>query len=320
MSPSMEILVSVAMSFLMEMPPEPSLEQLCADSAIIASARAVRESPVIESFSFAAYRLVVFEPVDVFKGRSDLIAVKPSVLDGKHPERRLFSVLIATSRPNPCYQVPSYAPGKEYLLFLDTQCAFAVHGRNRLDTDWAERPYTNAIGQRIRAIVAEQVSISLRRWSNPGESGDIPAGAQEHTEVLTDYDKKNGYSRKAYYTLGEVRIGERGWWTTGKMAYESPMRHGRKHGLFRGWYSDGKLWQERFFRNGDLHGLVRQWNEHGDLSVSFWLDGRNVTREAYDQECELDPALPRIREAASQPASQPAGSVEPENNSLRAKP
>ncbi len=171
-----------------------------------------------------------------------------------------------------------------------------------------------------RAIVAEQVSISLRRWSNPGESGDIPAGAQEHTEVLTDYDKKNGYSRKAYYTLGEVRIGERGWWTTGKMAYESPMRHGRKHGLFRGWYSDGKLWQERFFRNGDLHGLVRQWNEHGDLSVSFWLDGRNVTREAYDQECELDPALPRIREAASQPASQPAGSVEPENNSLRAKP
>jgi hypothetical protein len=74
------------------------------------------------------------------------------------------------------------------------------------------------------------------------------------------------------------------------------------------------MWQERFFQTGYLHGLVRQWDEQGRLSVSFWLDGRSVTEEAYLQEIQLDPSLPRIANVASrpsgaEPASQPVEST-----------
>ncbi len=290
---------------LMEMPNEPSLEQLCADSAIIVSARAVKQCPEVDVVEGTAYRLVVFEPVEVFKGRSTLITARPSMIHAQSPATTMFSVLIATRRPS-CYQVPSYAPGNTYLLFLDTQCAFAAYGRAELDSVWGERPYTDALGSRVRSIVKEQASFSLRRQSRPGDPGGIPPEAQEQMQTLTEQDRINGYSRKACYTVGGQRVGERGWWTTGRMAYERPMRHGRSHGLVRGWYPDGKLWQEDHYRNGQLHGLVCQWDESAGFSISFWLEGQNVTGEAYKQACALDPALPRYRAAASKPSSRPA--------------
>jgi len=291
----------VVASGLTEMPSEPSLDQLCADSIIVVSGRAIRMSPGCESLNGAAYALVDFEPIEVFKGRADLVTARPSGLHLQPVSAAVFSVLITTRRPDGCYRVPSYVPGSDYLLFLGMPCAFAVYGRAQLDSIWAEHHYTDTLGSRVRSVVKEQASFRLCRWRNPGDLGAIPAEAQEHVETLTEQDKVNGYSRKVYYTIGERRVGERGWWASGRLAYERPILYGRNHGLVRGWYPDGALWEERHYRHGHLHGLVRQWDANGDLTVSLWLDGQSVTSEAYKQECDRDPALPRYPQAESKP-------------------
>lgn len=294
----------------LEMPEKPSLEQLCADSALVVSAQAVRGTGTLEPLRGTSYTLVVFQPMEVLKGGSLLATFERSIASERAAGPGLFSVLVLTDWPFEDLLPATYVPGKRYILFLGPPCAPWVYGRARIDRIWPEQPYSDELAKQARSIIAEQASVTLRRSKSGLGYPSIPANAQEHPLPLTEYDTKNGYSRKTFYTIGDQRVGERAWWSTGKMAYEEPMRDGRREGLFRGWYPDGRLWQERFFRHGYLHGLVRQWDEQGKLGVSFWLNDGSVTEEAYLQEMQLDPSLPRIGNVASrpsgaEPASQP---------------
>lgn len=274
---------------LMEMPPRPSLEQLCSDSAIVVSAHAVGQSADLEPFSGASYRLVAFRLLEVVKGQTEFHAVETKT---NRSSGTCFAVLVTTSLPAGCLRVPVYAPGQKYLLFLGCQCAPGVYGRTGLDAIWGEHDLTDDLLQRVRKAVEEQALVTLRR--REAKLSTIPDDAEEHVVNLSEQDRINNYSRKAFYTRGDKRLGERGWWTSGQLAYESPLKNGMRDGLFRGWYPDGRLWQERMFRHGQLHGFVRQWDEHGNATVTYWLDGQNVTEAAYVQQTQLDSALPQV--------------------------
>jgi hypothetical protein len=300
------VVTSLSACLYMDMPAKPSLEQLCADSAIVVSAEAVREGGEVEPFADTSYALVVFQPTEVLKGGSLLMSLNPKVGGRQAADPGLFAVMLVTRWRFSDLLPATYVPGKRYILFLGPPCAPWVYGRARIDSRWPEQAYSEDLARRIRSIVADQASVTLRRPKRDAGYLSIPTEAQEHPVPLTENDVKNGYSRRVFYTIGDQRVGERGWWSSGKMAYEEPMRDGRREGLFRGWYPDGRLWQECYYRNGYGHGLARVWDEHGALSTSFWLDGRNVTKEAYLQEMQLDPSLPRIQDATSRPSSRPA--------------
>ncbi len=113
---------------------------------------------------------------------------------------------------------------------------------------------------------------------------------------MTKYDHENHYSKKKEYYLNGQKVGERGWWISGHLAYETPIKNGHKHGLVRGWYDNGKLWQEIPYKNGRLHGVYKSWNKKGKVDISFWIDGGNVPKDAYLLYEKTDQTLPKYLE------------------------
>lgn len=60
-----------------------------------------------------------------------------------------------------------------------------------------------------------------------------------------------------------------------------------------------ELLQEAHFKEGKMHGVLIILDERGKYTEdtpSFWIEDRQVSREAYLKACQQDPTLPRYQQ------------------------
>lgn len=80
--------------------------------------------------------------------------------------------------------------------------------------------------------------------------------------------------RRAYYWVGDDKVGERMWYENGVMAEERLFRKEVLHGFWREFYPSEKLFCEIPYRDGKLDGVVRYWDKDGQvLSESSMKNG-----------------------------------------------
>jgi hypothetical protein len=92
----------------------------------------------------------------------------------------------------------------------------------------------------------------------------IPAGADEEfvTDGLFPFDPLVAHAR--YRKEGKV-VGARMFYKGSRLAQETPMRDGVRHGLMRQWWSSGQLFSEVPYVDGVIDGTARFWNQKGEL-------------------------------------------------------
>lgn len=278
-----------------EMPPKPTIENLCRESSLILSAEPVAFVDVPISIN-TEYRVITFKIHAVYKGQPDteltLKYMTNEELENDMPEKQLITVIIYTRRSASEYLPPSYKQNHKYLLFLGPRVLGRLYIRSEIDESWKETLWTKEKEEMVREFVKKEATVWLSRPPGKNVKYTIPKNAIEKSAPLTKYDYANKYSRKVEYWLDGKKVGKRGWWTTGKLAYERAIKDGMRHGLYRGWYPNGTLWQERYYKNDKMHGVYTSWDKKGQVDVSFWIDGKNVTEAAYLQAAKFDKTLP----------------------------
>jgi antitoxin component YwqK of YwqJK toxin-antitoxin module len=92
----------------------------------------------------------------------------------------------------------------------------------------------------------------------------IPDGSQEEfvRDGLFPFDPLVAKAR--YRKDGKV-VGERLFYKEKRLAQETPMRDGVRHGLMRQWWSSGELFSEVPYVDGLIDGRARFWNAKGEL-------------------------------------------------------
>ena len=92
----------------------------------------------------------------------------------------------------------------------------------------------------------------------------IPAGASEEfvPDGLFPFDPLVAHAR--YRKDGKV-VGARMFYKGSRVAQETPMRDGVRHGLMRQWWSSGQLFSEVPYVDGVIDGTARFWNNKGEL-------------------------------------------------------
>ena len=99
--------------------------------------------------------------------------------------------------------------------------------------------------------------------TSPAPSG-IPDGVQEEfvPDGLFPFDPLVAHAR--YRKEGKV-VGARMFYKGSRLAQETPMRDGVRHGLMRQWWSSGQLFSEVPYVDGVIDGTARFWNNKGEL-------------------------------------------------------
>lgn len=156
-----------------------------------------------------------------------------------------------------------------------------------------------------------------RWWRNGNLSDELPMsnGVPHGTARWWRQDGKTLASEHSYKD-GLLEGVSRGWHPNGVLASETWYRRGKKHGWEREWNSKGELVWELPYRDGKLHGVARYWKGVAELqaplrkmpkSVSFWMDGREVTRAEYLAAARTNDSLPPIPSGKAGSAGAAAG-------------
>jgi antitoxin component YwqK of YwqJK toxin-antitoxin module len=134
-----------------------------------------------------------------------------------------------------------------------------------------------------------------RRWFSSGQlqlESPYKDGVRHGTfkqwgrdkKLLGSYDMKGG--------TGVRKL----WHENGRLAEATQYKDGREDGYFKRLYADGKPNQVLRFKEGKAHGVSWIWGRDGRLaegSPLFYLDGKRVSKEAYEKARKKDPTLPR---------------------------
>ena len=129
--------------------------------------------------------------------------------------------------------------------------------------------------------------------------------------VLKTVHSNGQLESECTYLNGERHGNERRWSKEGSLFSDSAYKLGKLHGPSQSYYPSGKLQEAETYRNGQLHGIVKFWNEAGELvnssqllekdtpadyperevSPYYYVNGKKVTREAYQAAAANDPTL-----------------------------
>jgi len=67
------------------------------------------------------------------------------------------------------------------------------------------------------------------------------------------------------------------YYENGKLYYEHPYQHGKRHGIWKGWYENGQLQYEHFYQHGQEHGICKGWYKNGQLEYEeHWENGKRI--------------------------------------------
>jgi antitoxin component YwqK of YwqJK toxin-antitoxin module len=94
------------------------------------------------------------------------------------------------------------------------------------------------------------------------------------------------------------------WFDGPRLSETREFLDGHRHGFERWWRTRTELYAETHFQVGLEHGIRRAWTDKGALrrgSRSFWLRGKQVSRQAYERALPTDPSLPPLRPRDDQP-------------------
>lgn len=112
----------------------------------------------------------------------------------------------------------------------------------------------------------------------------------------------------------------RRWFPNGQIEFEIPMAQGLKHGeckfwnqegkllgsfhvnmgtgVYKQWYPNGTLKLQVFELNDNFHGPFYMWLPDGTIDfISFYIDGKKVTKKKYIEACKENPDLPELDSA-----------------------
>jgi len=276
-----------------EMPERPTLRDLCREVPVIVKARAVKWIDMNMSPN-NGYRVISFNVTKVYKGtpRMDPLLTERtgfSLFRKKYKDTpgNYVHIVVATRTGVTEILKPKYQIGSDYVLFLDDSVIPGLYSRDKIDAIWPETAWTEEADSKIEQLLsAASIKDDLRIPPNA-----IPSNAIEKLITLSPKEAED-YSKKTTYWIGDQQVGERGWWSNGKLAYEGTMKEGQRHGMWRGWYKEGQIWQERHYRFGKMHGYYTEWGVQGDLKLTFWIDGKPVEVEDYIIQARIDDTLP----------------------------
>ena len=279
-----------------EMPEEPSPEELTKDATVVLAAEAVESVDIKPSVNIN-YRIIAFKVHKVYKGYIDASPGSGWFTKDKgwlSSDPLVIYVIILSSGTRTDYLVPSYKQGSKYVLFLEPVVGIkSLYVRSELDMIWTEKPWSKSLESKILKIVKEQTSFRILNPLGTDVNYSIPKEAVGKAVSFTEYERKHKdkYSKKLEYRLDGKIVGWRLWSSTGKLIYEVPIKHGKSHGISKAWYPNGKPLYERPYKNGRLHGVYKSWDEQNNMDVSYWIEGQNVTKEAYIQAAKINWSL-----------------------------
>ena len=279
-----------------EMPEEPSPEELTKDATVVLAAEAVESVDIKPSVNIN-YRIIAFKVHKVYKGYIDASPGSGWFTKDKgwlSSDPLVIYVIILSSGTRTDYLVPSYKQGSKYVLFLEPVVRIeCLYIRSELDIIWKETPWSKSLESKILKIIKEQTSLRILNPLGTDVKYSIPKEAVEKAASFSKYQRKHKdkYSKKLEYWLDGKIVGRRLWSSTGKLIYEVPIKHGKRHGISKVWYDNGKPLYESPYKNGKLHGVYKSWEEQNKMDVSYWIEGQNVTKEAYIQAAKINWSL-----------------------------
>jgi len=110
------------------------------------------------------------------------------------------------------------------------------------------------------------------------------------------------------YQHGLLHGVSKAWDSKGTLTSEVSYITGKRDGTEKKWNSNGELVWELPYKEGKLHGIARYWKQHAQLQlpdllakaprpVSYWVDGREVSRQEYSSTTRTNSNLRRPPES-----------------------
>ncbi len=233
---------------------KPTLEGLCRDADIIIIAepekaqridltrkteRGSPPEPTYSTFTLAhtKYKAIAFRVKQVLKGKLSGQKFKEGLSDEMRLKFPIFIVLLIETEvaPSADFWVPKYKEGTDYVLFLGPEVLDELHTKSDGDRILPAHPASPEMITKIERIVAEQNEVYLLKGKGDNVGYTIPKDSEEKSVTLTRSDREQGYSIKTEYWLSGNMVGERRWRGRDTLAYENPLKNGRRHGEFRAW-------------------------------------------------------------------------------------
>ena len=129
--------------------------------------------------------------------------------------------------------------------------------------------------------------------------------------ILKTFHSNSQLESECSYLNGQRHGNERRWSKEGNLFSDSAYKLGKLHGPSRSYHPEGKKKSTATFQNGQLHGTYSIWNEAGEfvnsyqlsekdtpadysereVSPYYYVNGKKVTREAYQAAAANDPNL-----------------------------
>ena len=121
----------------------------------------------------------------------------------------------------------------------------------------------------------------------PAKTGPVEQIYLE-SEVVFDSVEHTAYDRDGIPISGTIQ----GFFSNGRLAWETQWVEGKLHGVTRNYYENRKLKEETTWVNGKLHGPARWYDEQGNL------------RREIVYENDKDPSAPAEVQGQDAPAGQ----------------
>jgi hypothetical protein len=286
----------LAQKGLSELPPHPSLEKLVESSEMIVAAEPANTIDVNASINLQ-YQIISFRIHNIYKG----YPITDPILIQSMPKKTILGPIINVIVQKQGLierRIPKYKNGTQYILFLGDPILESLYGRSKVDELWEETCWTQKKEEKIKYILSCT------------EDDIIPKDAKE--KIVEIRNEQGGIYRKAEYwkeisispekSIGEEKVGERGWYENGNLAYEYPMIKGRKNGKCKEYYTDSKMKSESYYRDGILHGIFKGFSSAGEpLKETFWFSGKQISKEEYEKVLKEDDSLPILYKNSTDP-------------------
>ena len=90
------------------------------------------------------------------------------------------------------------------------------------------------------------------------------------------------------------------WNKQGKLLGEFQWDHGT--GVSKNWFKNDQLRSEHYYIRGKRCGRsIIWWEDGGVMSVTYYINNREVSKKKYDEACKANPALPRYEDNEPEP-------------------
>jgi hypothetical protein len=264
-----------------ELPPSPDLVSICESSDIIVVAEPVRSIAYGSPLNIE-YKIITFRLHEILKGDPDLDPINTTMINDKVVVGPLFNVIVQKRSVFACARIPSYMPKKKYILFLGCPIMEALNMRSKKDRLCEETPWSSSIEKQLQDILS--VIWECDCIIDHCESSDILEVAKKEEIPLTKKEKEKKLVRKYFYYSDSKKVGERGFFISGNLAYENKMKNGKREGLCKEYYYGGNIHKLTCYKDDQRHGIMKEYDESGDAkNTSFWLSNVLVTEAEYKE-------------------------------------